>query len=79
MIEDQLRQGARRSDRSGIGDQHGSEEISKENQRSDNDRGCQFRFGHVVRQRDQHGRHRSQLSFGLALPFRGQANDLTLA
>jgi hypothetical protein len=23
-----------------IGEQHGSEEISKENQRSDNDRGC---------------------------------------
>ncbi|EAQ35234.1 hypothetical protein NB311A_12996 [Nitrobacter sp. Nb-311A] len=40
MIEDQLRQGARRSDYSGQRDQHGSEEISKENQRSDNDRGC---------------------------------------
>ena len=44
MIEDQLRQGARRSDHSGNRDQHGSEENSKEKPRSDNDRGCHCAF-----------------------------------
>jgi hypothetical protein len=78
MIEDQLRQGARRSDHSGNRDQHGSEENSKEKPRSDNDRGCHcaFDLDHFARQRDQYGRHSDKLRIGPALPFRGQAVDL---
>jgi hypothetical protein len=79
QIEEQLRQGARRSDRYWpTGDRHGGEESSKKETRSDNDRDFPFKFRprYIGSQRDQYGRHGYKLRLGVALLIRGEAVDL---